>query len=147
MMDFLLTIVEKILDWLISLSIKPKIKIINISIGDVPYSNKKHVSFEAIISNNSNRSMSVSEKYLRFYNGKKEFKKIPVTKYQIVRIRDGFDEWNSLTPIDDIILLNPGESKKVSIIDEMDNPKTPFNIFFTYYTGRRTYYHSLNINK
>lgn len=145
--DFLLSILEKVLDWLISLRIKPKIKVVKFSITDVLYSDKKqHVSFAAIISNNSNKNMSISEKYLCFYHGKEQIQKIPVTKYEIVRKHDGFDELNILTPIDEIIMLNAGESKKVSIIDEKENLNTADKIIFTYYTGRRTYYFKLKVN-
>lgn len=146
MIDFLLSIAEKVLDWLISLRIKPKIRIVKISITDVLHSDKQRVSFTAIISNNSNRNMSIAEKYLCFYNGKEQIQKIPVTKYEIIRKRDGFDELNILTPVDEIITLNAGESKKVSIIDEKDNLNTADKIIFTYYTGRRTYYLKLKVN-
>ena len=146
MIDFLLSIAEKVLDWLISLRIKPKIKIMKISITDTLHSDKKRVHFTAIISNNSNKNMSISEKYLCFYHDKKQIHKIPVTKYDIVKKRDGFDELNILTPIDEIISLNAGESRKVSIIDEKENLNIADKIIFTYYTGRRTYCLKLKVN-
>lgn len=139
MHDFLLSILEKLLDWLISLRVKPSIKIVNFSIDNGFSDNKQRIRFTAIISNNSNRNMSISEKYLSFYQGKELLHRIPVTKYEIVRKKDGFDKFNILMPIDDIIMLNAGESKKVSILDEKENLNIVSKVIFTYYTGRRMY--------
>jgi len=139
MLDVCVSLIEKIIDWLISLRVKPTIKVIKFTLKNSSVDNKQRVSFEAIVSNNSNKCMSISEKYLCFYRGKEELNKISVTRYEIVRKRDGFDELNILTPIDDIITLQPGESKKIWIIDEKENLSLATNIIFTYYTGRRTY--------
>lgn len=95
--------------------------------------------FSAIISNNSNKDMSISEKYLCFYLGKNQFQRIPVTKYEMVQKNDGFDKLNILTPVDDIITLHAGEPKKISILDEKTNLNAATKIIFNYYTGRRMY--------
>lgn len=139
MFGFLLSLLEKLLDWLISLRVKPTVRIVEFSIDSAFSEKKQRIKFAAIISNNSSRNMSISEKYLNFYQGKELLKRISVTKYEIIRKKDGLDELNILMPIDEIILLNAGESKKVSIVNEIENFNFVSKIIFTYYTGRKIY--------
>jgi len=143
MLSFFISIAEKLLDWLIALRVKPTIKVVKFSITNALSDNKQQVSFTAIISNNSNKNMSISEKYLCFYDGKKQLQRIHVAKYELVRKNDGIDKLNILVPIDNIITLEAGESKEISVVDERENLSSANKIIFTYYTGRRTYDYKL----
>lgn len=143
--DFLISIAEKLVDWLVALRVKPNIKVIKFEIEPAEKQKKQRIIFSAIVSNNSNKAMSISEKYLLFFNGKAEIAKIAVKKYEIIRKKDTFDELNILTPTDDIITLQAGESRKIGIIDTRENLLKANKIIFSYYTGRKTYYLKLKV--
>lgn len=82
--------------------------------------------------------MSISKKNLFLYNKKTLIGKIEIVKYEIVRKNDGFDTLNILTPIDEIIYLQPGETKRISIFKEIENSHEATRIIFSYYNGMKS---------
>ncbi|MCH5192025.1 MAG: hypothetical protein J1F23_07655 [Oscillospiraceae bacterium] len=144
MWNFILSLGEKIIDKLISLRVKPTVVVDDFRIEHESNENKI-IHFSVLVSNNGDKTISISKKFLLFFNGKEEIAKIDTTRYEIVRKRDAFDELNILTPIDDIITLPAGETKKIKIIDRIATKKEITEVIFTYYTGRKTYKHILPI--
>lgn len=146
-LDIFILIGEKIINWLVALVVKPQIKVKEFYIADTNYADKQRIKFTAIVSNNSNKTLSISEKYLIFYDDSTRIVKIPIVNYKTVKKKDVFDELNMLMPIDEIIILQPGESKKISFFDEYEL-SSPYNkVVFSYYTGRKTYNHIVNHTK
>ncbi len=138
------SLLDKLLDLLISLRIKPTIKIINFELIKIPHNEEttqQNMRFSAIISNNTNKTLSVSNKHLYFYKDKELIQDVKASHFEIVH-RDGL---HILTPIDDIIILNPGESQKLNVVDGSFNYLSSNRIIFSYYTGRKTYNYKINL--
>ena len=144
MWDFLLSLGEKVIDKLISLRVKPTVVIEDFRIESEDAENKI-IHFFALISNNGDKAFSLSKKHLLFFSGREEIANIDTTRYEIVKRKDSFDELNVLTPIDDIITISAGETKKIKIIDQIKTDKKITKVIFTYYTGRKTYEQSLPV--
>lgn len=145
MFDAFISIGEKIINWLVSLSVKPRIKITEFHVTKTSNENWQLVKLALITSNSYNKSLSLSEKYLCFYKDKTELSKIAVTRYEVVKEKDSFDELNRFLPIDDIIMLQPGESTKICFCDEIELLNKANMIKFSYYTGRRTYTYRIKL--
>lgn len=144
MWDFFLSLGEKIIDRLVSLRVKPTVVIEDFRIEPEKAENQI-IHFSALISNNGDKALSLSKKHLLFFSGREEIANIDTTRYEIVKKQGAFDELNVLTPIDDIITISAGETKKIKIIDQIKNDKKITKVIFTYYTGRKTYEHSLSV--
>ena len=138
MWEFWGSILGRLMDWLMALHIRPSIKVTQFNI-DVINDKKKSISFSAFISNNSNKTFSVSQKNLMFFNGKRELAKVDVTRYEIIKRKDVFDEFNVLSPVDDIIILQPGETKEIKIFGYEIEVAAITKVVFSCYTGRKTY--------
>ena len=145
MWDFFLSLGEKIIDKLVSLRVKPTVAVDDFRIESESNKNKV-VHFSVLVSNNGDKPISLSKKFLVFFNGKEEIAKIDTTRCEIVKKRDAFDELNVLTPIDDIITISAGETRRIKITDRIQTDKRITEVIFTYYTGRKTYEHSLPIS-
>ena len=139
MWEFLGSIIGRLMDWLMAIHIRPSIKVTQFNI-DVINDKKKSISFSAFISNNTNKTFSVSQKNLVFFNGKRELVKVDVTRYEIIKRKDVFDEFNVLSPVDDIIILQPGETKEIKIHGHEIEVATITKVVFSCFTGRK-YYH------
>lgn len=144
MWDFLLSLGEKAIDKLISLRVKPTVVIEDFRIESGDEENKI-IHFFALISNNGDKALSLSKKHLLFFSGREEVANIDTTRYEIIKRKDSFDELNVLTPIDDIITISAGETKKIKIIDQIKTDKEITKVIFTYYTGRKIYEQSLPV--
>ena len=53
---------------------------------------------------------------------------------------------NVLAPIDDIVTIPAGETRKIKIIDQIKTDKEITKVVFTYYTGRKTYEQDLPVS-
>lgn len=146
MWSFFLSLGEKLIDRLISLRVKPTVLIDDFRIESENTENKI-IHFSALISNNGDKTLSVSQKHLIFYSGKEVVADIDTTRYEIIKKQDGFDDLNILSPIDDIITISPGETKKIKIVDQIKTDKTITKVVFTYYTGRKNYKQDLSFDK
>ena len=138
MEGFIISILGKLADWISSVFVYPTIEITQFSVESTGRRTQR-VSFTALISNNTKKAFSVSEKVLKFFGGKKEFEKIDVTRYELVKKADAVDELNVLVPIDDIIMLQPGETRKVKIFGHEIEERKIDKVVFSCYTGRRTF--------
>jgi hypothetical protein len=136
-LEYAIQFLKWILNKLLSLYIRPNIKVKEFSINQ--FENKADVvDFALLITNRSEKAMSISEKKLFIYNKKTLIGKIEIVKYEIVRKNDGFDTLNILTPIDEIIYLQPGETKRISIFKEIENSHEATRIIFSYYNGMKS---------
>lgn len=145
MWSFFLSLGEKIIDKLVSLRVKPTVMIDDFRIEHEDDENQI-IHFSALISNNGDKALSLSNKYLIFFSGKEEIARVDTTRYQIVKKRDAIDELNVLAPIDDIITISAGETRNIKIIDRIKADKEITKVVFTYYTGRRTYVNNLPVS-
>lgn len=140
MLSFLSGILDKIIDRLISHRVKPNVRVREFSITS--NSNNQHsLEFSVLLSNNSDKGLSVSEKKLRFYNRAKMLFARNVARYQVVERTDALDSLLVLEPVDDIVFLQSGETRSVAILDTIDDDvmKNTTKIVFSYFTGRREY--------
>lgn len=138
MWDFFVSMFSKLIDWIIALQIRPTIKVTGFDIEKTD-DKKLNINFSAFISNNTSKTFSVSQKILAFYKGKEEVAQIDVTRYEIRKRKDVFDELNILTPIDDIITLQPGGMKEIKIIGHKIDVDIVSKVIFSCFTGRKTY--------
>lgn len=145
MWDFFLSLVEKIIDKLVAFRVKPTVVIEDFRIESENAENKI-INFSVLISNNGDKTFSISKKHLVFFSGKEEIANIDITLNEIVKKQDAFDELKVLTPIDDIITIPSGETKKIKIVDQIKTDKEITKAIFTYYTGRKTYEYRLPIS-
>ncbi len=138
MLELFVSVFGRIIDWIMALYIHPTIKI---SCFDIEKTDdgKKSINFSAFISNNTNKTISVSQKYLVIFKGRTEIAKIDVTRYEIVKRRDSFDELSILSPLDDIITLQPGETKEIKTLGYKIKNDRIDKAMFSCYTGRKTY--------
>ncbi len=146
MWEFLGSVFSKLIDWIMSLHIRPTIKVTGFDIEKTD-DKKLDIKFSAFISNNTSKAFSVSQKVLVFYKGKEEVAKIDVTRYEIRKKKDVFDEFNVLTPIDDVITLQPGEMKEIKIFGHKIDVDTVGKVFFSCFTGRKTYTFRIKVPK
>lgn len=137
MRGFLGSVVRRLFDWIMALYVRPSIKVTRFDIKETD-DKKYNISFMALISNNTGKVFSVSQKCLLLFNGKKEVARIDVTRYENKKEKDICDELNILSPVDSIIMLKPGETKEIRIIDYEIERSTISKVRFSCFTGLKT---------
>lgn len=122
--------------------LRPNIEVIDFDIKEIP-DKQYSINFTALVSNNTTKTISVSERYLHLYDRKIEVEKICVIESkQKKKSKENVQESS-----DEIITLKPGESKKIHIenyvIDQKPIDKTKFKCLI----GKRNHVVRIKIPK
>ena len=105
--------------------------IIKFDIKGIDSSGKNKIEFEIIISNLSDKTISVLEKYLHFYKSGIEIHKEEITRYKVRRRKDDLDDFLVLEPVNQIITLQGGHSESVGVFFEAEKIDTADRVVFT----------------
>ncbi len=95
--------------------------------------------FEVILCNQTDKTLSVYEKYLHFFKGDRELKKVEVSRFEVHRRKDDLDELLVLEPVNRIVTLAPGHAESVGILGDYNEMADADRITFTCVTNRQQY--------
>lgn len=84
-----------------------------------------------ILCNQSDKTISVYEKYLHFFKGDQELKKVEVSRFEVHRRKDDLDDLLVLEPVNRIITLAPGHAEDVGILGDYNEVKDADRVSFT----------------
>ena len=101
--------------------------------------NASTYQFDVIFCNQSERTLSVYEKYLHFYRGNEELKREEVTRYEVHRRKDDLDDLLVLEPVNGIITLAPGHAEQAGIIRDYNDVKVADKVTFTCIAEKQEY--------
>ena len=101
--------------------------------------NASTYQFDVIFCNQSERTLSVYEKYLHFYRGNEELKREEVTRYEVHRRKDDLDDLLVLEPVNGIITLASGHAEQAGIIRDYDDVKAADKVTFTCISEKQEY--------
>ncbi len=115
------------------------ITIVKNAVTNTPEKNPQTYEFEVILSNQSDRTLSVFEKYLHFYKKDQEIKREEVTRFEVHRRKDALDDLFVLEPVNGIITLAPGHAERAGIIRDYNDVREADKITFSCLADQEKY--------
>ena len=115
---------------------RESIRILDITVSKYEVKNSQSpenplFEFEVILCNQSDKTISVYEKYLHFLKGDQELKRIEVSRFEVHRRKDDLDDLLVLEPVNRIITLAPGHAEDVGILGDYNEVKDADRVSFT----------------
>ena len=95
--------------------------------------------FEVILCNQTDKTLSVYEKYLHFFKGDQELKKVEVSRFEVHSRKDALDELFVLEPVNRIVTLAPGHAECVGILGDYNEISDADRITFSCVANRQEY--------
>ena len=95
--------------------------------------------FEVILCNQTDKTLSVYEKYLHFFKGDQELKKVEVSRFEVHSRKDALDELFVLEPVNRIVTLAPGHAECVGILGDYNEISDADRITYSCVANRQEY--------